>query len=183
MTFTLIRSHINNYRSGFTTLPLTLLRASRCGSCVWGARVHACSGKMNAGDLRGSDRRSVIPYVHGRRLYCYVCGAVQGWVEPFQYWGLPDPFIAQGRVVTMKLRARQVAPGWSEPYTIWHQWLEIANDVSCLVAQPRHTRTTAWHRPVGSPYTVAVSCVWSIGPAQHCSHMSARLADPRWLWC
>jgi hypothetical protein len=29
----------------------------------------------------------------------------------------------------MKPRARQVAPGWLEPYTIWYQRLEVANDV------------------------------------------------------
>jgi hypothetical protein len=32
-------------------------------------------------------------------------------------WRLPGPFIAQGQVVTMKPRARQVAPRWLKPYT------------------------------------------------------------------
>jgi hypothetical protein len=30
---------------------------------------------------------------------------------------LPGPFIAQGRIVTMRPEARQVAPRWLKPYT------------------------------------------------------------------
>jgi hypothetical protein len=32
-------------------------------------------------------------------------------------WRLPEPFIAQGRAVTMSPEARQVAPRWLKPYT------------------------------------------------------------------
>jgi hypothetical protein len=68
-------------------------------------------------DLRGSGRRSVIPYVHGRiGLYCssLLCMCVP---EPFSSdrptnpstfvkWRLHELFIAQGRVVTMSPEAR-----------------------------------------------------------------------------
>jgi hypothetical protein len=67
-------------------------------------------------DLRGLGRRSVIPYVHGRTwLYCsslpYLCDP-----EPYLFlapvkWRLPEPFIAQGRTVTMSPKARQIASG------------------------------------------------------------------------
>jgi hypothetical protein len=51
--------------------------------------------------LRGSDRWSVIPYVHGRtELYCSSLYEP----EPFLFstpwkWRPPEPFIALGRVV------------------------------------------------------------------------------------
>jgi hypothetical protein len=32
-------------------------------------------------------------------------------------WCLPEPFIAQGRAVTMSFEARQVVPRWLKPYT------------------------------------------------------------------
>jgi hypothetical protein len=32
--------------------------------------------KANTGDLCNSGHRSVIPYIHGRILYCNVCGVV-----------------------------------------------------------------------------------------------------------
>jgi hypothetical protein len=54
-------------------------------------------------DLHGSDRQTVIPYVHGRaELY------FSNLYEPGPFSStpvkrcLPDPFIAQGRVVTMR---------------------------------------------------------------------------------
>jgi hypothetical protein len=70
-------------------------------------------------DLRGSGCRSVIPYVYGRtELYC------SSMYEPESAYlsagldrpiflthvkrCLPGPFIAQGRVVTMRPGARQV---------------------------------------------------------------------------
>jgi hypothetical protein len=89
-------------------------------------------------DLRGSGRQSVIPYVHGRTgLHC---SSLPCLCEPEPYlflastlipvkWHLPEPFIAQGQVVTMSLEARWVVP--------------VANDVlysinsvesSCLIA-------------------------------------------------
>jgi hypothetical protein len=56
-------------------------------------------------NLRGSGHRSVIPYVNGRtELYC---SSLQ----------LPEHFIAQGRAVTLRPRARQVAPRWLKSHT------------------------------------------------------------------
>jgi hypothetical protein len=63
-------------------------------------------------DLRGLSRRSVIPYVHGRtRLYysSLLCLSLP-LCPPLVKWRLPEPFIAQNWTVTMRLRARQVAP-------------------------------------------------------------------------
>jgi hypothetical protein len=41
---------------------------------------------------------------------------------------LPGPFIAQGWVITMRPGARQMAPMWLKPYTIYRA-LGVANDV------------------------------------------------------
>jgi hypothetical protein len=71
-------------------------------------------------DLCGSDRRSVIAYVNGRiELYCSSLYES----KPFLFsiprkWRLPDPFIAQCQIVTMRLRVRQMIPRWLKPYTI-----------------------------------------------------------------
>jgi hypothetical protein len=70
-------------------------------------------------DLRGLGRWSVIPYVNGRmKLYC---SSLPFLSLPFLFapekWRLPEPFIAQGRVVTISPEARQVAPRWLKPYT------------------------------------------------------------------
>jgi hypothetical protein len=62
-------------RSGFATLPPVLLQEQSAvvllleGALVsWSLAMDERSGHE---DLRGSDRRSVIPYVHGRtELYC-----------------------------------------------------------------------------------------------------------------
>jgi hypothetical protein len=52
-------------------------------------------------DLRGSDHRSVIHYVHGR-IELYYSSLYEP--EPFlfltpQKWRPPEPFIAKGRIV------------------------------------------------------------------------------------
>jgi hypothetical protein len=79
-------------------------------------------------DLCGSAHRSVIPYTRGRiELYCSSLPCLS---QPFSSAGLdrhifltpvkrclPSPFIAQGRIVTMRPEARQVAPRWLKPYT------------------------------------------------------------------
>jgi hypothetical protein len=79
-------------------------------------------------DLRASGRQSVIPYVHGRTGVVLLKPALP---EPaFSSTGLdrpifltpvkrclPGPFIAQGRVVTMRSGARQVVPRWLKHYT------------------------------------------------------------------
>jgi hypothetical protein len=57
------------YRSGFTTLSLALLRVARCGSLLERAKIAQTLAMEEHGgheNLRGSGRRSVIPYVHGR---------------------------------------------------------------------------------------------------------------------
>jgi hypothetical protein len=69
-------------------------------------------------DLRGSDHRSVIPYVHERtELYCSRLYEPEPFFSSPLKWRPPEPFIAQGRAVTMSLEARQVAPRWLKPYT------------------------------------------------------------------
>jgi hypothetical protein len=79
-------------------------------------------------DLRGSGRWSVIPYVHRRtELYC------SSLYEPEPFFPtplkrcLPDPFIAQGRVVTMRPGTRQVAPRWLKPYTTFRALMAMSS--------------------------------------------------------
>jgi hypothetical protein len=71
-------------------------------------------------DLRGSDRRSVIPYVNGRTELYYSslpCLSLPICPPASAKWRLAKPFIAQGRTVTMRPGARQVTPRWLKPYT------------------------------------------------------------------
>jgi hypothetical protein len=71
-------------------------------------------------DLRGSSRQSVIPYVHGRtELYCSSLPYLSLPICPPTpvKRRLPEPFIAQGRVVTLRPVVRQVAPRWLKPDT------------------------------------------------------------------
>jgi hypothetical protein len=70
--------------------------------------------------LRGLSRQSIIPYVHGRtELYC---SSLPGLSPPFSSAlvkrRLSEPFIAQGRAVTLRPRARQVVSRWLKPYTV-----------------------------------------------------------------
>jgi hypothetical protein len=70
-------------------------------------------------DLRGSGRWSVISYIHERmELYCssVPCLSLFFFLTPVK-WCLPEPFIAQGRAVTIRPRTRQVALRWLKPYT------------------------------------------------------------------
>jgi hypothetical protein len=54
--------------------------------------------------------------------------------------------------------------------------LEVANDVFNymgvfgLVVLLRCAQSAVWHCLVESSSTITVSCEWSIGPTQHCSH-------------
>jgi hypothetical protein len=60
-------------------------------------------------DLRGSGHRSVIPYVHGRtELYCSTLSYLSLPICPPTpvKRRLPEPFIAQGRAVTLRPGAR-----------------------------------------------------------------------------
>jgi hypothetical protein len=68
-------------------------------------------------DLRGSGRQSVIPYVHGRtELYCSSLYEPEHFSPTPVKRCLPDPFIAQGRVVTMRPGPDRL-PRWLKPYT------------------------------------------------------------------
>jgi hypothetical protein len=72
-------------------------------------------------DLRGSDRQSVIPYVHGRtELYCSSLYEPELFLFSTRWkWRLPKPFIAQGRVVYNESpKAQQVASGQIKPYVV-----------------------------------------------------------------
>jgi hypothetical protein len=62
-------------------------------------------------DLRGSGRRSVIPYIHGRTEVVLLKPALfePAFLSALEKWRLPEPFIVQGRTVTMSPEARQVA--------------------------------------------------------------------------
>jgi hypothetical protein len=70
-------------------------------------------------DLYGSGRQSVILYVHERtELYCssqYEPESILFSTSLKRH--LPEPFIAQGRAVTLRPGARQVAPRWLKTYT------------------------------------------------------------------
>jgi hypothetical protein len=71
-------------------------------------------------DLHGSNRRSVILYIHRRtELYCSSLPYLSlHFHPPFMKRCMPEPFIAQGRTVTLRPGARQVAPMWLKPYTV-----------------------------------------------------------------
>jgi hypothetical protein len=82
----------------------------------WSLAMDECDGHK---DLRGSGRRSVIPYIHGRtKLYCSILPYLSLPIFPPPVKRhLPEPFIVQGRAVTLRPGARQVAPWWLKPYT------------------------------------------------------------------
>jgi hypothetical protein len=70
-------------------------------------------------DLCGSDRRSVIPYVHGiTELYCSSLPCLSLPISLPCEVVLPESFIAQDRVVTMGPEPRQVASGQVKPYIV-----------------------------------------------------------------
>jgi hypothetical protein len=57
-------------------------------------------------DLRDLGRRSVIPYVHGKtELYCSRLYEPEHFFPSPLKWRPPEPFIAQGRAVTMSPEA------------------------------------------------------------------------------
>jgi hypothetical protein len=83
----------------------------------WSLAMNEHGGHKN---LRGSGHRSIIPYVHGRtELYCSSLPYLSLPVCPLTHVKrhLPKPFIAQGRVVTLRPGARQVALWWLKLYT------------------------------------------------------------------
>jgi hypothetical protein len=110
-------------RSGFTTLSPELLQKQSVVFLLlervlvsWSLAIDERGGYE---DLRGSDRRSIIPYVHERAGVALLKPALP---EP-AFLSIPvkqhlsDPFIAQGRSVTLRPGARQVVPRWLKPYT------------------------------------------------------------------
>jgi hypothetical protein len=60
-------------------------------------------------DLRGLGHWSVIPYVHERaELYCSSLPCLSLPLRPPVKRRMPEPFIAQGQIVTLRPGARQV---------------------------------------------------------------------------
>jgi hypothetical protein len=75
------------------------------GLASWSLAMDKCDEHQY---LRGSGRRSVIVYVHGRtKLYCtsMLCQSLFFFLTPVK-WRLPEPFIAQDWIVIMSLEAR-----------------------------------------------------------------------------
>jgi hypothetical protein len=62
-------------------------------------------------------------------------------------WCLPEPFITQGRVVTMSPNARQVASGQVKPYVVGHHRSGVANDVLHGVSSVESSYLILSHRP------------------------------------
>jgi hypothetical protein len=92
-------------------------------------------------DLHGLGRLSIIPYIHRRtELYCsslyepesaYLSAGLDRPIFlTLVKMCLPGPFIAQGRVITIRPEARQVAPSLLKPYTSSRAlMIGVANDV------------------------------------------------------
>jgi hypothetical protein len=99
-------------RSDFTTLPPVLLQEQPTMVLLLERALVSWSLAMDERggheDLCGSDRQSVIPYVHRRtELYCssLSCLSLLFLSTPVKR-RLPEPFIAQGRAVTLRPGAR-----------------------------------------------------------------------------
>jgi hypothetical protein len=96
-------------RSGFATLPPMPLQEQPTmvllleGDLVsWSLAMDERGGHE---DLCGLIHRNIIPYVHGRtELYCTSIYEPEPFLT-FWKWRLPEPFIPQGRVVTMRPKA------------------------------------------------------------------------------
>jgi hypothetical protein len=95
-------------RSGFTTLPPVLLQKQPIVILLFERDLVSWSLVMDERgryeDLRGSDRRSVIPYVHGRTIVVLLKPALpeSAFLSTLVKRHLPEPFIAQGRTVTLR---------------------------------------------------------------------------------
>jgi hypothetical protein len=70
-------------------------------------------------DLCGSGRRRVIPYIYRRTVVVLPKPALpeSAYLSAPLKWRLSKPFIAHGRIVTLRPGARQVAPRWLKTYT------------------------------------------------------------------
>jgi hypothetical protein len=113
-------------QSGFATLSTMLLLEQPAVVLLLERVLVSWSLTMNERggheDLRGLARRSITPYVHGRmELYCSsmscLCEPEPFLFSTFGKWRLPDSFIAQDRVVTLRPGTQQVTPRWLKPYT------------------------------------------------------------------
>jgi hypothetical protein len=89
--------------------------------------VFALDERGGHDDLCGSDRLSIIPYIHGR-TELYFCSSLHClslflFSTPWK-WCLPKPFIAQGQAATMSPQGPTGGPGVGEPYTVGHNGQE-----------------------------------------------------------
>jgi hypothetical protein len=111
------------FRSGFTTLSPVPLHKQPAVVLLLEEVVVSWSLAMDERgrheDLCGSGHQSIIPYVHRRtELYCssLPCLSLPFRPPPVKR-RLPEPFIAQGRAVTLRPEAQQVVPLWLKLYT------------------------------------------------------------------
>jgi hypothetical protein len=84
------------------------------------------------------------------------------WVWAFfltpQKWCPPEPFIAQGRAVTMRPGARQVAPRWLKPYTV-SRVLMTRSSKWCLARCPNRGVIMSYHSAaLNMAHPVMLSC-------------------------
>jgi hypothetical protein len=108
------------------TLPTVLLQEKLTVVLLWGRSLASWSLALDEHsgheDLRGSGRQNIIPYVHRRtELYCSSIYEP----EPFIFstpskWRLPEPFIAQGRVVYNESQGPTCGPEAGKPYVVGH---------------------------------------------------------------
>jgi hypothetical protein len=70
-------------------------------------------------DLCSLGHWSIMPYIHGRTGVVLLKPALPelAYFSAPEKWRLPEPFIAEGRAVTISPEARQVGPRWLKPYT------------------------------------------------------------------
>jgi hypothetical protein len=70
-----------NIEMVYDTSPRTTTRAAHRGSLMEGLRLSTLKQDGHGGyeDLRSSDRRSVIPYIHGRVCCIIVCAVQLYW--------------------------------------------------------------------------------------------------------
>jgi hypothetical protein len=142
------------YRSGFMTLPSVLLQEQPAVVLLWGRALASWSLAMNEcgghQDLRGLDRRSIIPYVHGRTgLYCtslpclsffYPCEVAHARAFYTSWSGSYNE--SQGLIGGL---------GAGQTLCCGAQWLGVVNDVFNGVGMPD---LVAYHPALGQWYGV-----------------------------
>jgi hypothetical protein len=158
------------YQNGFTTLPPVLLQEQPAVVLLlerdlvsWSLAIDERGGHE---DLRGSDRRSVIPYVHERmELYCSSLPCLCE-PEPFSFPPTDLCEVVPARTFYIS-RSGSYNESWGptgglgagQTLCCRVQQLGVANDVlydvssvesSCLIALLHWTWPVPWCRPVGS---------------------------------